>query len=248
MLHDDINPRCLVEIITDDIATSQLRRAHEATSGLAVEALPTVYRGTTFRSALEASWAATLDSLGLTWEYEPETVTLPSGTRYIPDFRLPHIGAWLEVKGDGVPRVEKAMEFGQSLRCDCPPRQCSCRWIGGELVLIGHPPRPYAADEDEDDRRPYWAKDVMARKHGGHPRWTSTRGRSAWLAYCPSCAHATWFDSPHCRACKRRLVGAEGLESGNQKIRFHRVTGIALPDDDTSAGSSGWTITPQETP
>lgn len=232
MLQDDINPRCLVEAITDDIATSRLRRNHTADSGLAVEALPTVYRGTVFRSALEASWAATLDSLGLTWEYEPETVTLPSGTRYIPDFRLPQIGVWLEVKGDGVPRVEKAMEFGQSLRCDCPPHRCSCRWIGGELVLIGHPPRSWTPDYDEDDHRSYWSQVISARSHGGHPRWTSTRGRAAWLAYCTRCRHATWFDSPHCRACRQRLIGAEGLESGNQKVRFHRITGAALLGND----------------
>ncbi|WP_037638547.1 hypothetical protein [Streptomyces flavochromogenes] len=235
MLQDDIDSRCLVESITDDIETARLRQQHQATSGLAVEALPTVYRGTVFRSALEASWAATLDSLGLAWEYEPTTVTLPSGVRYIPDFHLPQIGVWLEVKGNGVPRVEKAIEYGQSLACDCPKFACTCRWIGGELVLIGHPPRSWMPDYDEDDHRSNWAKAITARNHGGHPRWTSTRGRAAWLAYCADCHHATWFDSPHCRACKRRLIGAEGLESGNQQIRFHRITGIAAPDNDTPA-------------
>ena len=233
MLQDDIGPRCIAEALSDDMATAQLRRAHQPSGDLAVESLPTVYRGTTFRSALEASWAATLDSLGITWEYEPETITLPSGARYLPDFRLPQIGAWLEVKGNGVPRVEKAIEFGKHLACDCPRFGCTCRWPGGELVLIGHPPRRFELDWDpENDHRPLWAKTVVARNHGGHPCWTSTRGTRAWLTYCPACERATWFDSPHCRACKRRLVGAHGLESGSDQIRFIRITGIALPTDE----------------
>lgn len=232
-MQDDIDQRCLVEALDDDMATAKLRRQHQATGDLAVESLPTVYRGTTFRSALEASWAATLDSLSIAWEYEPETVTLPSGARYLPDFRLPEIGTWLEVKGDGVPRVEKAIEFGQSLACDCPRFACTCRWIGGELVLIGHPPRPFIPDfSDEYDHRSYWAKTIAARHHGGFPRWTSTRGTRAWLGYCSACRQATWFDSPHCRACKHRLVGTHGLESGNEEIRFIRITGIAAPTDD----------------
>ncbi|MBX9425474.1 hypothetical protein [Streptomyces lateritius] len=233
-MQNDIDPRCIVESLNDDMATAQLRRNHEATGDLAVESLPTVYRGITFRSALEASWAATLDSLAIAWEYEPETVTLPSGARYLPDFRLPEIGCWLEVKGDGVPRVEKAVEFGQSLACDCPRFACSCRWPGGELVLIGRPPRRFQPDWDpEYDSRHYWAKAIAARNHGGHPRWTSTRRTRAWLGLCVSCQRATWFDSPHCRACKRRLIGSHGLQSGTDEIRFIRITGIALPTDDT---------------
>ena len=138
-IQDDFEGRDIFEAFSDDLETAKLRRERlqsgksPALGGdTTVEAQPTVYRGTAFRSALEASWAATLDSLGITWEYEPETITLPSGTRYIPDFRLPDIGTWLEVKGVGVPRVEKAFEFAESLTCDCPRvrgiRRCSCRW------------------------------------------------------------------------------------------------------------------------
>ncbi|MFE6127499.1 hypothetical protein ACFQ6Q_04365 [Streptomyces sp. NPDC056437] len=232
-MQDDIGKRCFVESVADDIETGRLRRDHVITGDLKIPSLPTVYRSTAFRSALEASWAATLDSLGIVWEYEPETVTLPSGVRYLPDFRLPEIGAWLEVKGDGVPRVEKAIEFGKSLACDCPRFGCTCRWAGGELVLIGHPPQPFRPDySDEYDHRPYWAKQIAGRNHGGHPRWTSTRRTSAWLGHCPACQKATWFDSPHCRACRHRLIGAHGLESGNTEIRFIRITGAALPKDD----------------
>ena len=44
---------------------------------------PTIYKGITFRSRLEARWAAMFDILGWAWEYEPE-----SDGFYIPDFLL----------------------------------------------------------------------------------------------------------------------------------------------------------------
>ena len=85
----------------------------EKPEGPSIEAKPATYHGVVFRSTLEANWAATLDQFGIVWEYEPEVFTLPSGTTYIPDFRLPELGTWLEVKGPTVPRIEKAVELGR---------------------------------------------------------------------------------------------------------------------------------------
>ncbi len=87
------------------------------------DAVPTTYSGTTFRSRLEADWARTLDLNHITWEYEPETFTLPSGATYIPDFRLPNLGTWIEAKGPNVPRIEKTLEFARTR---------------DDLVLIGY--------------------------------------------------------------------------------------------------------------
>ena len=50
------------------------------------QAIPTQYRGTQFRSSLEARWAAFFDLLGWRWEYEPST----SFGQWIPDFVLLH--------------------------------------------------------------------------------------------------------------------------------------------------------------
>jgi hypothetical protein len=63
-------------------------------------ALPTYWHGTTFRSRLEARWAIFFDALGLRWQYEPEGYALPAGN-YLPDFFLPEIDAWIEVKPEG---------------------------------------------------------------------------------------------------------------------------------------------------
>jgi hypothetical protein len=164
-------------------------------------------------------------------------VTLPSGARYLPDFRLPDIGTWIEAKGTGVPRVEKAVEFGRSLACDCPRIRgilhCSCHYPGGWLVLIGNPPTPFNPWASEDyEHWPWWSKVRLERRHSGHISWTSTRNLRTWLARCPDCRHVTWFDLPKCRACRGPLVGAQGYHSGTDAFEFIRISGAAVPAGD----------------
>lgn len=63
-----------------------------------IKAIETEYKGYRFRSRLEARWAVFLDSLNEEWQYEVEGYELPSG-RYLPDFWLPRLYCWLEIKG-----------------------------------------------------------------------------------------------------------------------------------------------------
>lgn len=183
-----------------------------------LEAKPTVHGGITFRSALEAAWARTLDSLGVRWEYEPELITLPSGTNYLPDFRLSEIGAWLEVKGDNIPRIEKAVELGRTLACDCNPVfTCECRWRGGWIVIIGHPPRhrPRGGDYGhyvEYDGDEYEGSEEGRTEHyfpGGRAdwwlNWAGAFGGNPWFTRCSHCGVNGWTTSPACRACRKPL-------------------------------------------
>lgn len=62
-----------------------------------VKAIETRYAGHRFRSRLEARWAVLFDAAGIQWEYEVEGWELPSG-RYLPDFWLPQVMMWAEVK------------------------------------------------------------------------------------------------------------------------------------------------------
>lgn len=62
-----------------------------------IKAIETRYAGCRFRSRLEARWAKFFDTAGVKWEYEPEGFEMPSG-RYLPDFWLPDVGVWVEVK------------------------------------------------------------------------------------------------------------------------------------------------------
>lgn len=65
--------------------------------------IETEYAGHRFRSRLEARWSVFFTTLGIRWEYEPQGYEIgPAGSRrrYLPDFYLPTLGTWVEVKGD----------------------------------------------------------------------------------------------------------------------------------------------------
>lgn len=71
-----------------------------------MKAIETRYAGCNFRSRLEARWAVFFDHLGIVWEYEPQgfeiehRLTLEKKTfPYLPDFWLPELKVWAEVKG-----------------------------------------------------------------------------------------------------------------------------------------------------
>lgn len=186
-----------------------------------IRATPRRYAWTEFRSTLEADWAATLDGLGIRWEYEPETITLPSGQVYVPDFRLPDIGTWIEVKGDGVPRIEKAEEFARTLACTCPPppAPCTCQWEGGWIVLIG--------------RAAY--RPVGGGLRFGGMMWSSPTG-SAFLTSCRMCGRNFWIQPRHswrCRHCRKWRPGNVHLNhlSSQGEMEFRRADRIRDPQE-----------------
>ena len=63
-----------------------------------IKAIETHYKGYRFRSRLEARWAVFFDSVGVKYEYEKEGFDLGKAGKYLPDFYLPTIDAWFEVK------------------------------------------------------------------------------------------------------------------------------------------------------
>lgn len=75
--------------------------------------IETEYAGYRFRSRLEARWAVFFDTADIEYRYEPEGFVLPwsmtpgwskSKTfRYLPDFYLPELNLWCEVKADWSP-------------------------------------------------------------------------------------------------------------------------------------------------
>lgn len=64
----------------------------------ALRPIQTHYQGYTFRSRLEARWAVFFDTLAFRWEYEPEGYVLQDGAWYLPDFWLPQVSMFAEVK------------------------------------------------------------------------------------------------------------------------------------------------------
>lgn len=63
-----------------------------------MKAIETTHRGCRFRSRVEARWAVFFDTLNIAWEYETQGYVVASEP-YLPDFWLPALGVWAEVKG-----------------------------------------------------------------------------------------------------------------------------------------------------
>lgn len=85
-----------------------------------IKAIETVYRGYRFRSRLEARWAVFFDALGVRWEYEKEGFDFGNGVRYLPDFWLPDLRMWAEVKAERFTDEEwaKARALADGTRCE----------------------------------------------------------------------------------------------------------------------------------
>jgi hypothetical protein len=65
-----------------------------------LQPLETLYQGVKFRSRLEARWAVFYDNIEMPWFYEPEGYKLKNGVCYLPDFYLPVLKSFVEIKGE----------------------------------------------------------------------------------------------------------------------------------------------------
>jgi hypothetical protein len=83
---------------------------------MTIKAIETRYAGCHFRSRLEARWAVFFDVLGISWEYKPQGFQLPS-CWYLPDFWLPDLDAWWEVKGEELPENEVKPQCELAMEC-----------------------------------------------------------------------------------------------------------------------------------
>lgn len=66
-----------------------------------IKAKKVSYGGNDFRSTIEARWAVFFDSLAITYEYEKEYAQVEAGCRivwYKPDFQLPELHKYIEIK------------------------------------------------------------------------------------------------------------------------------------------------------
>jgi len=85
-----------------------------------MKAIETQYAGHRFRSRLEARWAVFFDRLNLDWQYEPEGFELGEAGRYLPDFYLPSLNLWIEVKAQKLSEKERNKAFALSSYTDFP--------------------------------------------------------------------------------------------------------------------------------
>ncbi|GLX94565.1 hypothetical protein [Herbidospora sp. NBRC 101105] len=143
-----------------------------------ISAVPLVYNGVMFRSTLEADWAATLDALGVYWQYEPLALRLPSGAVYVPDFYLPALNAWAEVKGPHWERLAKPVELRATLAI-----AGGAGWWEQVHVIVLEAPGP-----------------------GDAASWHVPVG-SCWLVECGERQNRfAWYDG-RCWACQQEELG-----------------------------------------
>lgn len=124
----------------------------------AIQPIPTLWRGITFRSRTEARWAAFFDYAGIAWEYEPQAFTFDFGC-YVPDFWLPHVSMYAEVKAKALDDRERRLAKALAIRTGCsvlqlvgPPELRSYdafEVLGEELLERDYllDPEPYYASE-----------------------------------------------------------------------------------------------------
>jgi hypothetical protein len=105
-----------------------------------IAAVETTYAGHRFRSRLEARWAVFFDAYGVKWLYEPQGYDV-GGTWYLPDFWLPDLGSWVEVKG-------RFSDGGWKLLCDAiwtlpaEPELPGTYALTPALLVLGEIPPP----------------------------------------------------------------------------------------------------------
>jgi hypothetical protein len=78
-----------------------------------IKPIETYYNGYRFRSRLEARWAVFFDAAGIKYQYEEQGFE-KDGQKYLPDFYLPELDVYAEVKGnrDGaLEEIERIRDF-----------------------------------------------------------------------------------------------------------------------------------------
>ena len=135
-----------------------------------IKSIPVTYKGVKFRSKLEAQWAKMLDHIHVKWLYEPAHYRLADGTAYIPDFWLPDLKAWFEVKG--------IME-------DLDMHKVELLAAAGNPVCIGYAGGTVNGFLPDDDGTPGWSAEVFFCKCTvcGHVYVSDFNG----MFLCPAC-------------------------------------------------------------
>lgn len=164
---------------------------------MSLKAIPTTYANVDFRSRLEARVALMLDTHDIEWRYESEGYELSDGSRYLPDFFLPQIRTYIEVKGDHGERTEKPRQFA--------------------IDLTGWNERGFGVDADNNLDQAWMHPVHMVLIMGIERHWSGTGerpsiinalGASTIAIECDGCGTRQWINIGgfRCRACTADLT------------------------------------------
>lgn len=160
-----------------------------------LQAIPTVYAGTQFRSRLEASFAQHFDHRGMPWVYEPEAFTLSDGTNYLPDFWLPTARAWAEIKGPHNERVAKVERFAAELWAESGadlPGRCGIEDPKAPLIVLFEQPYRSPRGHLNDTAYPMAVRGIGKRASAAFARCMTCHAHTIitmWQRNCRNCGH-----------------------------------------------------------
>lgn len=143
---------------------------------MTIKAIETVYNGYRFRSRLEARWAVFFDALGIKYEYEKEGYDLGEDGWYLPDFWLPDLQKFVEIKGH-LPLVDdeqrKAIAFNLALK----------ETDQMYFILVGN---PYIHKDLTSEYSVFSAYEKVEQK------------QNEWFVHCPLCNNVdiSYYNGP----------------------------------------------------
>jgi len=95
------------------------------------------YSSKIFRSRLEARWAIYLDLLRIDWDYEPCPYQVGPRLNYLPDFYLPELQIWLEVKGTAFMDAESMAKVTAAVAGPTPIALREHPYATAEHLILG---------------------------------------------------------------------------------------------------------------
>lgn len=156
-----------------------------------IKAIDTPYKGYRFRSRLEARWAVFLDTINLDWEYESEGYTIQYEGQficYLPDFYIPALDAFLEVKGP--PLNEQDRIKAEALAASTGKAVIIAQKIPPQDIIVPHfkvvIPNTYSQYFEDETESVWWDHCVLYYCYGC--------GRTVHLLFETACDHIASCD------------------------------------------------------
>ena len=191
-----------------------------------IKPIETFYNGYRFRSRLEARWAVFFDALEIKYEYEPEGYDLGKLGWYLPDFWLPQVKMFAEVKPTEFSPVElekcrqlcKQSNYGVLRLAGTPAQKPYWGFLPGPCVAGDCPGKPEECERCPD--RSYEPGEMDFFLHESHRYWL-TEGR---FFISMGCNHPEACKGCVLRFCENE-IGARAVSAARQARFEHGESG-----------------------
>lgn len=170
-----------------------------------IKPIETEYNGYKFRSRLEARWAVFFDEARIEYQYEPEGYVFEDGTRYLPDFYLPSLKAFVEIKRGNLDETTKEEAEG---KCEQLSAEMADKIV---IICYGDP-----VDMDMRIFCGYW-EEMLGRYVPWYDSAIFVEGAKWWKAHCFKDGHIIIQEA---RDLHHRVSIAVGSPDDNMALEF----------------------------